>query len=123
MKFAFNLSISCSFFVIVIAQLSNVYEIYELSNGNLRPVANPPTTTQRYTNNLFLNNRDGNRNDPVNYDGVMLIMEISDCNKFWTLQNDYMTGTWGRLAIPSPDKTKAILRVVLSVASRLPSVS
>lgn len=119
MKFAFNLSISCSFFVIVIAQLGNVYEIYELSNGNLRPLANPPTTTQRYSNNLFLNNRD----DPIRYDGVMLVMEISDCNEFWTLQNDYMTGTWGRLAIPSTDNSKAILRVVLSVASRLPSVS
>lgn len=124
MKFAFNLSIICWFFIIVVAQLGNVYEIYELSNGNLRPVANTPATTPRYSNNMFLNNiRGGNRNDQVKYDGVMIVMEILDCSSFWTIQNDYSTGLWGQLAIPSTDNSKAILRVVLSVASRLPSVS
>lgn len=120
MKFAFNFSIIASFFVIVVAQL---FEVYELSsNGNLRPVANTPSSTQRYSNNMFLNNQGGNRNDQVKYDGVMIVMEISDCSSFWTIQNDY-NGAWGQLAIPPSDSTKAILRVVLSVAARLPSVS
>lgn len=122
MRFAFKLSIICSLLVLVVAQLDSVFEFYELSpNGNLRPIANP-STTPRYQNNFFINNQREDQND-LKYDGIMIVMEQSSCDSFWSIKNDYMTGTYGQLALPSTDNSKAILRVVLSIAVRLPSVS
>lgn len=103
-----------NFLVFVNAQFGDSgFEILEFLNGQLRPSASQSVgTTPRYTNNLFLNNRD---DPPSNFGG-------NGCNSYWFYQNDNQ-GTYGQLRIPTTDEiTQIKLRVQLSVAARLPSV-
>lgn len=127
MKFSFKLLTFWSLLVIVTAQFGSVFEFYELTpNGNLKPIPDPTmqVTTQRYQNNLFLNMRDQNsqnKND-MKFDGMMVIVELNNCDSYWKIQNDFISGSYGVLSIPPTDTSKSVLRVVLSLASRLPSV-
>lgn len=113
MKFLLKLSKICSLLLLVNAQFDS-FEIFDLipsSNNNKRPLI----STTFYNTNDRQSNSNFNANN--RFDGTG-----TNCDSLWSIQNDY-TGPWGQLAVPSTDQSKAVLRVVLSVAARLPSVS
>ena len=101
----------------------DVYE-YDPMDGSIKLVMRnqvPTTTTAKYQNNVFLSMSNRQSVDNNNHQQTVTT-QISSCNDLWSIQNDH-TGAWGLLAVPIIDFRQINLRVVLSVASRLPSVS
>lgn len=47
----------------------------------------------------------------------------SACDDLWPFKQDNNNEIWGLIAIPFPDSQKNVLKLVLSVAAQLPSVS
>lgn len=108
------------------------YEVYEYDphSGSIKPVAVPNRmTTNNYQNNIFLNPSNQNQNVPSQTtpatkteNSATMSLTTSSCEHYWTLKRDY-NGVWGQLAIPSPNQQKAEIRIFLTVATALPSVS
>lgn len=51
-----------------------------------------------------------------------LLSSSSSCEEFWSIQTESNENV-GVITIPTPDYRKVVLRAVLSIAARLPSVS
>jgi hypothetical protein len=122
MKFALKFSIIYSLLLAVSSQLggSTYYYEYRRNSGNLRPIAFP-TTTQRYQNNIFLNNKESGGNFDQN-DGTTFSNSLPSCQSFSAIRGSGFESTWGELSIPAYDVSTSIIRVVLSIAARLPTV-
>lgn len=111
---------------------SNDFEVYEYdpNSGALKPVAvpnrpnvnrQPQSTTRSYQNNIFLNpNSSPNVDNTANQQTMSLSM--GTCDNYWTLMRDF-SGVFGQLSIPSPNTQKAVIRVTLTVATVLQTVS
>lgn len=113
-----TLTLSTFLFITICAQNDPIFEFYEYSDGRLRAINYPATTTQRYQNNVFLNDQIEKMNENS------ATMALPSCEAYSSIKRDLYGGVWGQLAIPHPmDKSMSILRVVLSIAARLPSVS
>jgi len=107
------------------------FEVYEYDphSGAIKPVAVPnrqtvnrlpQSTTRSYQNNVFLNHNNQNVENTANQPTTSLSM--GTCDNYWTLQRDF-NGIWGQLSIPSPNTQKAVIRVTLTVATSLQTVS
>lgn len=116
MKLALRFLSSYTLIVFVSAQLGgNIFEIFEYTNGGIRPLSSQyVATTPRYQENIFFNRQDNNLNNERSTD-------LQGCDSYWTIQNDF-NGAYGQLMIPTKERTEIKLRAVLSVGARLPSV-
>ena len=109
------------------------FEVYEYDphSGALKPVASPnrPTvnrqpqsTTRSYQNNIFLNPNTNQNVDQNTASQPPMSLSMGTCDNYWTLKRDF-NGIWGQLSIPSPNTQKAVIRVTLTIATVLPTVS
>lgn len=56
------------------------------------------------------------------YQTQSLTSSSSSCNDYWSLQTEF-NEKFGVITIPNPDYRKIVLKIILSVAAQLPSVS
>lgn len=86
------------------------------SNYQSQPNYNSYTQSTNYK--PISNNYQSNSN---NYQQPPSNQVSSSCQRFWAYQNDYES--YGLLTIPNPDYVKNVLKIILSLAAQLPSVS
>lgn len=111
------------------------FEVYEYDphSGALKPVAvtnrptinrQPQSTTRSYQNNIFLNPNSNQNSQNVDNTANQQTMSLSmsSCDNYWTLKRDF-NGVFGQLSIPSPNTQKVVIRVTLTVATVLQTVS
>lgn len=117
MKFTLRVLTFAAVLVLASAQLGeNSFEFFDFTNEHIRPNSNKlSATTPRYEDNFFLSNRQENQGRNQ-FDGVQA------CNSYWAIYNDGQEAQ-GQLRVPTgAERNQIQLRVVLSVAARLPSV-
>lgn len=97
------------------------FDVFEIDTINGVPTTHRVNPGQNYNNHRYqsnplsnpLANSDfNNRND----------QQSTSCDSFWSYQTDY-TEKFGIISIPNPHYEKSVIRALLSVAERLPTVS
>lgn len=94
--------------------------IRQLSNGH-----RVKQSTDRYQNNIFLNSQPVRNKDQANVQNQLPNNNrpsLAACESFWSCQSE-QNQINGFLSIPQPSHIKSVLRIKLSLAARLPSVS
>lgn len=98
------------------------YDIYQVDLHSIQPHMN------RYQSNPFLNYRPENNDNVENtfiqnkLQGSMSPPANSACLSYWSYQSD-LNENFGLITIPEPHYQKSVIRVMLSIAAQLPSVS
>lgn len=77
-----------------------------------------------YSNNPFMNPPQipENSDNQVSRNFQQPSTISSSCEDYWSVLSDYYE-TYGLLTVPSPDFRTIVIRVILSVAAQLPTVS
>lgn len=101
----------------------NTYEIFEIEldspKGNQyqnNPFLSQPTSYKPYQNNPFF---DSPNNNNANH---QTSSSSQSCDSLSSLQQDY-NEKWGLITIPDPFYLKSVIRVSLSLAAKLQTVS
>ena len=118
MKFAFKIVITCASFCFAFGQWS--LNLWPDSYSN----SYPNTYQNRYPySNTYPNQRNRISENSINQETEPSIsLSLKSCESYWRLHDDN-SGVWGQLSIVSPNRERAIIKVILTLAAALPTVS
>ena len=124
MKFAFKIVIICAGLSSAFAQFWNLFpssypNSYPSSYPNSYPESYPNSRPNSYQNSYPNRNSE---NSITQESSQPTSLSLNSCESYWTLQNDG-NGVWGQLSITSPNREQAIIKVILTLAAALPTVS
>lgn len=121
MKFSFEIAIIGASLSVVFGQFWPAFYpgSYPINYPNSFPNPNQNLYPSTQQNHLPNRNNDFAFNQETT---PSTSLSLNTCESYWTIQNDG-TGVWGHLSINSPNREQAIIKVILTVAAALPTVS
>ena len=122
MKFSFKIAIICANFCFAFGQYwGSIFPIpypnsysnpYQNSYPNVYPNSYPNSIPNRNDENIIINKETS----------LPTSLSLNSCESYWEIQNDG-NGVWGLLSLNSPNREQAIIKVILTLAAALPTVS
>lgn len=98
------------------------FNVYEIDTNNGNPTSHRINPGQNYNNHRYQSNPLNNPLANSDFDSRNDQQSSTSCDSYWSYQTDY-TEKFGIISIPNPDYQKSVIRALLSVAERLPTVS